>query len=33
MENKTYENHFFVYIEICFMSSSLIKILDLVVLE
>ena len=33
MENKAYENHFFAYIEICFMSNSLIKTLDLVVLE
>lgn len=33
MENKAHQNHFFAIIEICFMSNSLIKKLDLVVLE
>lgn len=33
MENKAYQSHFFAFIEICFMSNSLIKKLDLVVLE
>lgn len=33
MENKAYQNHFFVFIGICFMSNLLIKTLDLFILE
>lgn len=31
MENKSYQNYLFTYIEICFMYSFLIKTLDLAI--